>query len=594
MASERHNRYYHPELADIYDNVKISPEDPRDLTPSRLHRQLHALHRECRDRLRLEKVGESVEGRDIFLVTMGHGPRSVFMWSQMHGNEPTATNALLDLMHFLCRKADHPIAQSLLSKLTLYMVPMLNPDGAERFERRNAQGLDINRDARDLVTPEGRLLKALQQQLKPDFGFNLHDQNARRTVGDTNRIVAIALLVPPIDARETRTEQIIAAEKIASVMCQALTPYLDGHLAKYDASFMPNAFGDNFQRWGTTTVLLESGGWFENDPAFLVKMNFIAIVEACLAIARDTYHDADPALYRSLPQNDKELFDLLIEEAILLDDVHPEPIRSEIGVNFIEEHHNERHCPAGRIVDIGDLRVYSARRTISARDQLLLPGLIGLVSRSDAKRLPDEQVFLKYLKRGYTTLLVPVPTTEQRAEKFQSLLERFQRSRLPVNVAFVLEVDETETPAAGNLDFGDALAQGALALLRNTPAADAPADTRRIMRWFNRPEIRPQEFNAVSSWPELLARKDLAAAKKRAEALYLTGRGSLRVDDYADLVLYPLQSVSPLRLKQKTPSRVFVNGRQVLARGKLLPEKVCGRLILASPPAPDPSRQGYR
>jgi hypothetical protein len=31
---------------------------------------------------------------------------------------------------------------------------MLNPDGAQRFQRRNALGIDINRDARALVTPE--------------------------------------------------------------------------------------------------------------------------------------------------------------------------------------------------------------------------------------------------------------------------------------------------------------------------------------------------------------------------------------------------------------------------------------------------------
>ncbi len=594
MATARHNRFHHPELTKLYEDFKISPEHPRDLTPARLHRHLHELHRECPDRLRLEKVGESVEGRDIFLVTMGRGPRSVFMWSQMHGNEPTATNALLDLIHFLCRKPEHPLVQTLLSGLTLHLLPMLNPDGAERFQRRNAQGLDINRDARDLMTPEGRLLKSLQQRLQPEFGFNLHDQNARRTVGNTNRIVAIALLVPPIDAQETETEQIRQAEKVAAVMRQALMPYIEGHLAKYDASFMPNAFGDNFQRWGTITVLLESGGWFENQPGYLVKMNFIAIVEACLAIATGAYRDADPNLYKSLPLNDKELFDLLVEEATLLDDVHPQPIRSEIGLNFIEDIGDDRSCPAGRIVDIGDLRVYSARQIIDASGHLLLPGLIGLVTRSDASRLPDDRVFLKYLKKGYTTLLVPVPPAEQRAEKFQALIDKFRQSALPVNVAFVLEGNGIDAADATRLDFGDALAQGALAVLREAPAGDAPSDAQRIIRWFNRPEITEHDFAATTSWPELIARGDIAVARKRAEVLRLIGRGTLRVDDYADFVLYPLKSASPLQLRQKTPSRVFVNGRPVLQRGKLTSERACGRIILALPAAPDQPQPGYR
>ena len=46
--------------------------------------------------------------------------------------------------------------RGILSSLTLYVVPMLNPDGAERFQRRNAQSIDINRDALRLQTPEGQ------------------------------------------------------------------------------------------------------------------------------------------------------------------------------------------------------------------------------------------------------------------------------------------------------------------------------------------------------------------------------------------------------------------------------------------------------
>ena len=100
------------------------------------------------------------------------------MWSQMHGDEPTATMALMDLFQFLQKKDEFDsLRQVLLSKLTLHFIPMLNPDGANRFTRRNMQGIDINRDAMRMQTPEGRILKRIRDETKADWGFNLHDQN---------------------------------------------------------------------------------------------------------------------------------------------------------------------------------------------------------------------------------------------------------------------------------------------------------------------------------------------------------------------------------------------------------------------------------
>ena len=81
---------------------------------------------------------------------------------------------------------------------------MLNPDGAERYARRNAQAIDINRDALQLATPEGRLLKALRDRFQPELGFNLHDQNRRTTVGDTGVLATISLLAVAGDPRGHR------------------------------------------------------------------------------------------------------------------------------------------------------------------------------------------------------------------------------------------------------------------------------------------------------------------------------------------------------------------------------------------------------
>jgi hypothetical protein len=67
------------------------------LRPAELVERLRALEARHRGRLALEEVGRSVQGRPIHLVTLGTGPRKILLWSQMHGDEPSATPALVDL-----------------------------------------------------------------------------------------------------------------------------------------------------------------------------------------------------------------------------------------------------------------------------------------------------------------------------------------------------------------------------------------------------------------------------------------------------------------------------------------------------------------
>ena len=43
--------------------------------------------------------------------------------------------------------------------MTIRAVPMLNPDGAELYQRRNLQGVDINRDAAAIANAGSAALK---------------------------------------------------------------------------------------------------------------------------------------------------------------------------------------------------------------------------------------------------------------------------------------------------------------------------------------------------------------------------------------------------------------------------------------------------
>ena len=106
-------------------------------------------------------VGKSFENREIIKIKVGNGKKTILLWSQMHGNEATATMAIFDVFKFFQAKNDLFDAErkELLDKLELHFIPMLNPDGAERFIRRTAQGIDMNRDALGLQCPESAILK---------------------------------------------------------------------------------------------------------------------------------------------------------------------------------------------------------------------------------------------------------------------------------------------------------------------------------------------------------------------------------------------------------------------------------------------------
>ncbi len=73
---------------------------------------------------------------------------------------------------------------------------MLNPDGADRFRRRNDLDIDINRDALRLQFPESKILRKIQLETKPKFAFNLHDQSTRYTAGNGYKVATISFLAP--------------------------------------------------------------------------------------------------------------------------------------------------------------------------------------------------------------------------------------------------------------------------------------------------------------------------------------------------------------------------------------------------------------
>ncbi len=333
--------------------------------------------------LRTEEIGKSMQGRAIRTVTFGEGKTKVLLWSQMHGDESTATMALADIFDYLAAPGSDPLRDRLKSGLTIVFIPMLNPDGAQLFQRRNAAAIDINRDARRLSTPEARALKGERDRLQPEFGFNLHDQNARTRVGPNGRQAAIALEVPAYSADGAYNDVRTRGRLVAATLADMFKSRIPGRVAKYDETFNPRAFGDNMQKWGASTVLIESGA-LPDDPEKqrLRTLNAAAILGVLDAIATGSYANANPASYESLESNVGGAHNVVVMggKVVLPGE---EPILMDLAIDY-----DDAVAHRGpRLRDAGDLREEVAIDTVDASGLFIHPKGTSLAGGSGAARL---------------------------------------------------------------------------------------------------------------------------------------------------------------------------------------------------------------
>ncbi len=386
------------------------------LRPAELEASLRALAARHEGRLKLEEVGRSFQDRPIHMLTLGRGPKKVLLWSQMHGDEPSATPALLDIADFLLARAEQPGAAAILEQLTLLMVPMLNPDGSEIYSRRNAQGIDVNRDALNLATPEGRLLKRLRDEHQPMLGFNLHDQNRRTAVGDTGVLATNAVLAVSGDAEGTLTPGRMRTQRACAAIAKALAPYVPGGMARYDETWSPRSFGDNVTGWGTPVVLIESGGLTADiDFPDLTRLNFVAILTVLHDLVRDDLAGHDPQIYEDLKRNQGDSWvDVVVRGGEVLQPGTATPYRADLAFNVERDDREVAGCPfhgttRSWIFDLGDARFLGSGHDVDAAGGLLLAAFELAVHGFKARRWLDGEGLDRLARLGVGTVRWAVP-----------------------------------------------------------------------------------------------------------------------------------------------------------------------------------------
>jgi len=357
------------DFAADWDKQHFSKILPSNLRHTDLKKQLDEIKKLG---LKIEEVGRSYDDREIYQIEWGKGATKVFMWSQMHGDEPTATTALLDMFVYLQKNRSKPWVKELENNFTIRAVPRLNPDGAEMFQRRNLQGIDINRDAAALETPEGRLLKKLRDAWSPDIGFNLHNQASLTTVGKTPKQATISFLAVLGNTEGKTNDGHERNKRICAVMVSALENFIKGHIGRYDDSYNPRAFGDMISAWGTPVILIETGALHGKDEMFLVKLNFVAYLAALKSLVDKSERKADAKIYDNLPLNNSgNLFNFIFRNANIINFAEKvEPFKADVAINTERRRANE---PAPTFIrEIGDLSIFSGLDEYDAKDFYLI------------------------------------------------------------------------------------------------------------------------------------------------------------------------------------------------------------------------------
>jgi hypothetical protein len=143
-------------------------------------------------------AGYSIENRPLYIAKIGQGPKKMWIQGRIHGNEPYGNDTCLEFINSLLSSD-----KGLLDIMTFWIIPCYNPDGAERFWRGNALGVDLNRDwcriykwmfwvewadptlnQRDFplpaevgyFQPESKAFRLAWEEFRPDYMVDIHHQ----------------------------------------------------------------------------------------------------------------------------------------------------------------------------------------------------------------------------------------------------------------------------------------------------------------------------------------------------------------------------------------------------------------------------------
>ncbi|WP_317167883.1 M14 family zinc carboxypeptidase [Blattabacterium cuenoti] len=307
-------------------------------------------------------IGLSIEKRQIFKIKWGMGKIKILIWSQMHGNETTGTKSMFDIFHFFLQEKNCDLVQFFKKNLTILFIPMLNPDGSEIFQRRNAINIDLNRDAVCLQSPEIQILFQEIEKSNPDILFNLHDQRSIYNVGNKSFNPAILSFLSPSTSLKKNVYSISRKKSMGVInfivkKLHKILPNI-GSIGRFSDELYPTATGDRLQKLGYPCILIESGNYPKDFQKKIIrKYSVLSILSGIYFISYNKGENIENNYksYFSIPENKNILLDKIYRKVQI--QKNKNKFLVDIGLMNFEKFDfiKKNIFIFTKIVDIGDL-----------------------------------------------------------------------------------------------------------------------------------------------------------------------------------------------------------------------------------------------
>ncbi len=319
-------------------------------------------------------VGQSVLKEDIFSITIGSGPKKIFMWSQMHGNESTTTKAIFDFLNTCI--SNEIITNNILDKCTICIIPILNPDGAKAYTRVNANNIDLNRDAQKRSQPESKVLRAVFDSFKPHYCYNLHGQRTIFSAGNVDKSATVSFLAPAQDKECTITPTRKIAMEIIVEINKYLQKLIPNQVGVYDDAFNINCVGDTFQSENVPTILFEAGHYVDDYGRDRTReFIYMSYLTSLLYISNNDIDGSRFEPYALIPENQKLFYDVIIRNARLN---QKDDEKKDLAFQFEERLEDGKIIFVPVLTKMGDLSNYYTHKLIDAKG-----GLVSSVSENN-------------------------------------------------------------------------------------------------------------------------------------------------------------------------------------------------------------------